>query len=108
MANNITIKTKKDEPTIPGIRYCVVTGAKYFNRCAIPTGLRKGDMFNVYRREYETDQQGNITRWICDVKYGCIYDGHSLASSLATCDNEIAEWYTTGNGRYNPKQPIYA
>ena len=103
----ITVKKRKEESQ-HGINYYEVTGAKWFNRCATPSGrnLRKGDLFNVYRREYETDQQGNITRWLCDTKHGCIYDGKSLSSSLQACDNELTEYYTTGLGKYENAQPL--
>lgn len=108
MKTNITIKHNA-ENSIEGVyNYYEVSGAKYFNRCKIACGirLRKGDVFNVYRRQFETDSEGNITRWICDVKYGCEYDGRSIVSSLETFDKELDEYYTTGAGRYHPYKPL--
>jgi hypothetical protein len=94
--NNITIKTRPEE-SHDGINYCEVSGARWFNRCTLPANrhLTKGDMFNVYRREYKTDTEGNITEWLCDTKHGCIYDGKSVSSSLAVLDNELNDYYTT-------------
>jgi hypothetical protein len=108
MKTNITIKHNA-ENSIEGVyNYYEITGAKYFNRCKIACGirLRKGDVFNVYRRQFETDSEGNITRWICDVKYGCEYDGRSKETSLAALDKWLEEYYTTGAGRYNPYKPL--
>lgn len=107
MAKNIII-TKREEESLWGFRYCEVKGTKWFNRCVFPEDgrLEKGDVFNVYRREYETDSKGNITRWICDSKFGCEYDGRSIVSSLEAFDKELDEYYTTGAGRYSPRKPL--
>lgn len=90
MKTNIII-IKREEESGNGIRYCEVKGTKWFNRCALPEHrkLQKGDVFNVYRREYETDSEGNITRWTCDRKYGCEYNGQSIEGSLADLDQYI-------------------
>lgn len=106
MKTNIII-TKREESG-NGIRYCEVKGTKWFNRCALPEHkkLQKGDVFNVYRREYQTDSEGNIIRWTCDRKYGCEYDGKSLETSLQAFDKELGEYYTTGAGRYNTCKPL--
>ena len=75
--NNITII--KREESDDQIRYCEIHGTKWINRMKLPEHKRmsKGDIFNVYRREYKTDAEGNITEWICDTKHGCEYDGKS-------------------------------
>lgn len=114
MKNNIIITTRKEDSG-HGVRYCEVKGTKWFNRCALPehTKLNKGDVFNIYRREYKTDQAGNITEWICDVKHGCEYDGHSLKTSLASADADLEAYYTSSTyrdlvatGEYYDMQPL--
>lgn len=76
--------------------YYQITGAKWFNRASIPFGkLEEGDMFNVYRREYTVDKNGNIKDWICDIKHGCFYDGISVESSLEALDKELDAEYTS-------------
>ena len=104
---NITI-TKREESDNE-IRYCEITGTKWINRLAWPEHkrMKKGDIFNVYRREYETDSEGNITQWICDIKHGCEYDGISIESSVAACDNELGKYYTSSTYRANVKVGIY-
>ncbi len=79
MAKN-NIKIDLIEELEWGIKYCSVKGTKWFNRVSIPTKrkLEKGDILNVYRREEH-----------CDIKYGCVYDGKSLESSLARTDKDI-------------------
>ena len=90
MAKNIIIR-KRMEESVPGLRYCEIIGTKWFNRCNLQEHrkLQKGDIFNVFRIEYEEDGNGNITRWICDRKYGCEYNGRSIEGSLADLDQEI-------------------
>lgn len=113
---NITI-TKREEDSFGGIRYCEIKGTRWINRCSLPEHrkLQKGDVFNVYRREYETDAQGNITRWTCDRKYGCEFDGRSVETSLAALDQYIDEndfmrrAFTEGPcGQYEYLKPLAA
>ena len=109
MATKNIIIRKREEESLKGMyHYCEIIGTKWFNRCKLPWGKRlaKGDVFNVYRRQFETDSEGNITRWICDVKYGCEYDGRSKETSLAALDKWLEEHYTTGNGRFHPYKPL--
>lgn len=76
--------------------YYQVKGTRWFNRAAIPFGrLNAGDMFNVYRKEYQIDDKGNITKWICDIKHGCIYDGYSIERSMEALDKELEEYYSS-------------
>lgn len=104
---NIIIRERKEEG-FNGIRYCEVIGTKWFNRCALPAGrkMQKGDVFNIYRRQYETDSEGNIKRWICDEKHGCEYDGNSIETSLAAADMELEQRYTTYPGNIDAPQPL--
>lgn len=105
--NNITII--KREESDDQIRYCEIHGTKWINRMKLPEHKRmsKGDIFNVYRREYKTDAEGNITEWICDTKHGCEYDGKSIESSLASLDNELGEYYTSSTYQANVKAGVY-
>ena len=104
---NITI-TKREESDNE-IRYCEIHGTKWINRLAWPEHkrMKKGDIFNVYLREYKTDAEGNITEWICDIKHGCEYDGKSIESSVAALDNELGEYYTSSTYQANVKAGVY-
>jgi Fe-S-cluster-containing hydrogenase component 2 len=57
----------------------------------LPEGkkMQKGDVFNVYRVEYVTDERGRLS--IDERKYGCEFDGRSIETSLLALDEHINE-----------------
>ena len=90
MATKNIIIRKREEESLKGMyHYCEIIGTKWFNRCKLPWGKRlaKGDVFNVYRIEYETDERGKLH--IREKKYGCEYNGRSIEGSLANLDQYI-------------------
>lgn len=86
--------------------YYKIEGCKWINRARIPDKMEKGYVFSVYRREYEVDKNGNITKWIHDQKHGCEYDGKSLVSSLKKADKEIEEYYAQYKNIYGDMKPL--
>jgi hypothetical protein len=93
ISNNIVIRERKEDSLEGMYIYCEVLGTKWINRCKLPVRgkLQKGDVFNVYRIEYTEDGRGNVKDWICESKFGCEFDGVSVASSLAALDQYIDE-----------------
>ena len=92
MATKNIIIRKREEESLKGMwQYCEVIGTRWLNRCKLPEHrkLQKGDVFNVYRIEYETDERGRLH--INERKYGCEYDGRSVESSLARTDQDIEQ-----------------
>lgn len=91
VSNNIIIREREEESLKGMYLYCEVIGTRWFNRCKLPEGkkMQKGDVFNVYRVEYVTDERGRLS--IDELKYGCEYDGRSIETSLLALDEHISE-----------------
>lgn len=92
MATKNIIIRRREQDSLKGMyRYCEIIGTRWFNRCKLPwkKRLAKGELFNVYRIEYEEDGKGNVKRWLCENKYGCEYNGVSIESSLSDLDKYI-------------------
>lgn len=101
MATKIILRKRDESDNYAN--YFAVEGAKYINRANVLVHyrMRKGDIFNVYRREYEEDEKGNITNWTCDKKYGCEFDGKSIETSIESLDKELDEYYNSETFRNN-------
>ena len=87
--------------------YYQVIGCKWFNRAKVPFGkLEKGDIINIYRKEYEVNAKGDVSKWIEDSKYGCEFDGVSLESSFKKADEELEQYFTTWPGSTYNRKPL--